>query len=290
MIHVQGSRLSYTRRGFGGSPAAALDELIQPDGDSAATIEDVPMISIIICSADGAKLARVSAMYQRAMAGTDFELISITDARGLCEGYNRGVALSRGDVVIFSHDDVAIFCRDLPGRLFGHLQHCDLLGVAGTTRLCAGDWSRSGPPYLYGQIIDVDPIKRQVQATIFGAPTRRVDRIQALDGVFLCCRRELAEQVRFDEQTFAGFHMYDLDFSFRTHLAGHRVAVVNDLDLLHESRGTYDQAMARESDRFAQKHAASLAPLLSRRFTLIAVVAASVQEAAELLRPPHWDM
>lgn len=43
------------------------------------------------------------------------------DARSLCEGYNRGVAMSRGDVLIFSDDDIEIPTRDLCARLLRHI-------------------------------------------------------------------------------------------------------------------------------------------------------------------------
>ena len=99
------------------------------------------MISIVICSIDARKIAAVSEMYARLFAGHAHEIIHIPDARGLCEGYNRGFAQSRGELVIFSHDDVEFRAPDFAERLLGHMAHCDVAGVAGTDKLSGGDWS-----------------------------------------------------------------------------------------------------------------------------------------------------
>jgi hypothetical protein len=63
------------------------------------------MVSVVICSADPTSPEGAAALYQRALYGADVELVCIRDARGLCDGYNRGLARSRGVVVIFSHED-----------------------------------------------------------------------------------------------------------------------------------------------------------------------------------------
>jgi hypothetical protein len=38
----------------------------------------------------------------------DLEIIGIHDARSLADGYNRGIAQSRGEHIILSHDDIEI--------------------------------------------------------------------------------------------------------------------------------------------------------------------------------------
>src|SRR5256714_15625103 len=148
------------------------------------------MLSIIICSMDGEKFSRVSQMYERLLIGSAFEIIRIADARGLAQGYNRGIAQSRGDILIFSHDDLRILCENFRPRLMGHMDHCDLLGVAGTTLLCEARWFDSGPPYISGQVIHPGKEAGEFEAAIYGAPSRRIDGMQALDGVFLCCKRD----------------------------------------------------------------------------------------------------
>ncbi len=68
-------------------------------------------ITIIICSIDADKYARVTRNLSERLAGQAYEIIGIHDARSLAEGYNRGVRRSRGDLLIFSHDDSRSFRR-----------------------------------------------------------------------------------------------------------------------------------------------------------------------------------
>src|SRR6185503_11081924 len=90
--------------------------------------------------------------------------------------------------------------------------------------------------------------------TVFGLQGSAAGTVQALDGVFLAARREVLERIRFDEGTFDGWHLYDLDFSFSAHLAGFRIAVCQDICLIHDSLGTYRADWQRYVDRFEDKH------------------------------------
>ena len=62
---------------------------------------------------------------------------------------------------------------------------------------------------------------------------------QALDGVMIGCHRHAAEQLRWDEQTFDGWHGYDVDFTYRAFLAGFNIAVLGFLPLIHYSTATF---------------------------------------------------
>src|SRR5882724_172154 len=110
------------------------------------------MISVIICSIHNDRFAAVAKNYSDLLKHEPHEIIRISDARSLCEGYNRGIAASRGDILIFSHDDIEILTADFASRLKEHLANFDLIGVAGTSRLLRGGWQDAGPPYIFGQV------------------------------------------------------------------------------------------------------------------------------------------
>src|SRR5690242_11134753 len=129
------------------------------------------MISIVICSIDRRKLEGVMRMFGGVMKLGSYEVIAITDARSMCEGYNRGLARARGEQVIFCHDDVEIISADFQEKLLGYLETYDVIGVAGTTRLVSGLWSAAGPPDIYGQIVHGDANGALV-VSIFSAPAR----------------------------------------------------------------------------------------------------------------------
>ena len=215
------------------------------------------MISVIICSIDPDKFAAVSDTYARRIGAEPYEIVGIHDAKSLCEGYNRGLRRAKGDLCVFSHDDVELLSDDLGAALKRHLEHWDVIGVAGTTRMCAMGWANSGLRYARGVVTHRVPEGYEIQ--FLGAPEVVNGGIQGLDGVFFAARREVAERVGFDETTFDGWHGYDTDFSFRCHLAGYRLAVCLDIRLIHFSEGTVDEAWLHYARRFQEKHAAHLA-------------------------------
>ncbi|MBS4095591.1 MAG: glycosyltransferase [Sulfuricella sp.] len=217
-----------------------------------------PRISVIVCSIDEAKLEKVHANYAERLEGEDWEFIAIRDARSLSEGYNRGLAQSNGELLIFSHDDIEILSPDFRHKLKCYLNACDLLGVAGTRRLIGPSWVKAGWPWLHGQVTHPERDSGAFKICLYGVTTPLQPDIQALDGLFLACRREVAEQVGFDEATFDGFHFYDLDFSFSAFQAGFRLGVANDMAIVHYSEGNYDAAWERYAERFLSKHGAAL--------------------------------
>ena len=210
------------------------------------------VLSVIVCSIDPRKQQAIRGEYQRAI-GEPHEFILIDDARSLCEGYNRGFAQSCGEIVVFSHDDIEIHSRQLGALLGEALKKLDLLGVAGTSRLAGAWWHAAGRPYLHGRIIH--NVKGRRQLDYFGPPS---DRLVALDGVFFAARRAVCAALPFDEVTFDGFHLYDLDFSHRAFLSGFKVGIL-DIDVTHYSEGSFDsQEWRRYAQRFLAKHRRSI--------------------------------
>jgi len=236
--------------------------LAQARADMAAGVPPPPLfavpdstakISVIICSITPSKLERVTANYRRLLAGVPHEIIPIHDAQSLCEGHNRGARQARGDILVFSHDDVEILSEDFAAQLLLAMQRHDLVGVAGTDKLLGAAWMFAGWPHLHGQI-GMPGAAGGITVTAYELHGRYGERMQALDGVFLAARREAVEAIGFDQQTFDGWHLYDLDFSFRAHQAGYRCATVNDLLMVHQSAGNPGEAWRRYAQRFLDKH------------------------------------
>jgi glycosyl transferase family 2 len=240
-----------------------------------------PEVSIIVCSIDADKFARASANYRALFGGHAIEIVGIHDARSLAEGYARGIARSRGARLILSHDDIEILTLDLATRLDHHLAAFDLVGIAGTTRVVGGKWAAAGDPYVFTLVTSPDPEAGGFVTMMLGGGPLVVPGIAALDGVFMAMRREVATAIPFDAETFDGFHLYDLDFSFRAHRGGFRLAVCRDIVLIHESTGTYDAAWEDYRRRFEAKHRDALASVANPKTgARAAFKAASPEEVA----------
>lgn len=217
-----------------------------------------PMISVIICSIDEARFEQVSAQYHRLLEAVPHEIIGIHDATSLCQGYNRGFGMSRGEILVFSHDDVQILTPDFAARLVASLAGHDLVGVVGSAYLSGATWFGSGWPHLRGQVgVPADSGTGTV-ANFFGLYGTFAEGVQAMDGFFLAARRSLCLKLPFDEKTFDGWHLYDIDFSFSAHLKGFRCAVANDQVMIHHSRGKFGDKWDFYRNRFLEKYEGQL--------------------------------
>ncbi|MFA7242403.1 MAG: glycosyltransferase [Sulfuricellaceae bacterium] len=249
------------------------------------------MISIICCSIDSSRAEAIKKHYQALLGQYPHEIIAIRDARSLAEAYNRGIKQAQGDIVIFSHDDIEFLDPETwLVRLRSHLAKFDLIGVAGTTKLITAAWAAAGPPYTFGQVGELDGGVSPFRVLICGVPSPTVPNIQALDGVFLAATRDVVQKLLFDEQAFDGFHCYDIDFSYSAFRAGFRLAVANDLPILHASMGIFDKKWELYGKRFLEKHHHHLPPSAGRPFQHSIVGAQTKQEVLEILNAPqtHW--
>jgi len=221
-----------------------------------------PDFSIITCSIDEAKYQAFLESAQPVF-GKSGEFIRINDAKSLNEGYERGLDLAQAENIILCHDDIELVNPELPEILMDDLSHFDLVGVAGTTRLISGNWTSAGYPYLHGHIIHRKPGGESCSYLQYGCGRDEwiVGEMQALDGVFIACKRTVLEDVGFDSKRFNGFHLYDLDLTFSAFLKGYRLAVDHRIQLMHFSGGVFDRTWKKYALRFNRKHGRSFDPV-----------------------------
>lgn len=212
----------------------------------------LPLFSVVVCSINPQKFLRLKQNIESLIPENHLEIIGITDARNMGEGYNRGARQAAGDILIFCHDDIELLTPDTCYRLADRLDKYDLLGVAGSTWLRDAKWSSAGLPYERGQVVHALADRPGFTYSVFGLDGVMSDGIQALDGLFLAMRRNFWADNPFDEG-YDGFHLYDVDLSFRCYLAGHRVGVCNDILIEHRSLGRYDESWKYAADRFAAR-------------------------------------
>ena len=240
------------RRLVGAARALAERPGERDNAAAAAATADDRSVSAVVCSIDPQKAKRIREHYQTLFSGRRFEIIQIDDARSLSEGYNRGFAKTSGDIVIFSHDDIEIASSDFAARLLRHLSMHDIVGIAGTSHLTGVNWNSAGWPWVHGCVAHRQHDGNGFFFHCFGPPPSRA--VQAVDGLFIATKREVCESIQFDAATFDGFHLYDLDFSYRAYLAGLRIAVPWDILLIHASSGRLDAAWEKYAQKFLAKH------------------------------------
>lgn len=215
--------------------------------------------SVIICSIEAIKFARVSECYTHLLSSYPHEIIGIHDARSLAEAYNRGIARASGDILIFSHDDILILDPAFAEKIAQRMEEYDLLGFVGTDKLITATWFGAGQPHLHGVVAHGKPGAPQLSLNVYGVHHWPVaGNIQAMDGFCMVTTRATAQAVGFDAQTFDGFHLYDLDFSYSAFLAGHRLGICCDIPIIHESTGNFGHQHLHFAERFVWKHIAQI--------------------------------
>ncbi len=214
-----------------------------------------PRLSFIICSINDERFDAICANIARCVTGISYEVVRARNAKSLTAAYNRGIEMSRGELLVFCHDDIEIMQADFGQRLLADFEQYDVFGVAGTSRMVDGYWGTAGQPLLFGQVLQKNEDKDKDGYTLymFDFHDKPMPQIQGLDGLFIAARREAAERIGFDQERFDGFHLYDADFSFRAHLAGLRVGVSRWILLFHQSHGDKNAEWQRGMDRFQEK-------------------------------------
>ncbi len=212
----------------------------------------IPFFTIVVCSINTQRFLRLKQNMEALIPANRLQIVRISDARSMSEGYNRGARQAIGDIVVFCHDDIEILTPDFAARIADRLEQFDLLGVAGSTWLRDANWMSAGLPYLRGQVVHALADRKGYTYSVYGLDGITSGGIQALDGLFLAMRRDFCDANRFDE-AYDSFHLYDIDLSFRCHLARDRVAVCNDVLVKHHSLGRYDASWKRAAETFGAR-------------------------------------
>ena len=217
------------------------------------------MISIIICSRDTAVLQQVSQSVQVTI-GVPYEIIAIDNSAGrygICEAYNLGAAQSQYDILCFMHEDIE-FRTDGWGKLVNHTLRDNSIGIVGVTGgrwllNAPGTWWSCGTKYLTSNIFDHSPSKGYSQHTYSNPEGKLLVDVAAVDGLWLCTRKEVWQKYPFDSKNFPGFHFYDVDFC-ATIIREYRICVTVEITVAHFSLGSYNDSWFTYADVFYQKH------------------------------------
>jgi|688.fasta_scaffold08806_14 GT2 family glycosyltransferase len=184
----------------------------------------------------------------------DFEIYEIVNngQKSLTQCYNEGLDNTKNNIVVFCHDDL-LLKEGWGKKIIKHFQNTDygILGMAGTTDMAeTGRWwedqskmvgivshSHQGKTWenRYSENFGDDIIETVI-----------------LDGLFFVAHKDRIKK-RFDE-SFKGFHLYDVDFTFNNHLNGVKVGVMFDIKITHKSIGMTNEEWEKNREQFVQKY------------------------------------
>ena len=232
--------------------AAAAQVRGQPAGSRPASLPiSLGRVAIGMCSIDGVRERSAVASLARALQGSQCSFTVVHDATSLASAYNGILDAADADVVILCHDDIEVISGPMGQALAAALAAADIVGVAGARQVRGPAVLWAGHPHVHGWV--TYPREGALDAAPLSFEHGVIPGMQALDGVFLALGRN-AQRLRFDPQAFDGFHFYDLDFTYRAHLAGMRLAVSTDIRLVHRSEGDFGDAWRRQAAAFQRKY------------------------------------
>lgn len=205
------------------------------------------MISIIICN----KKTSLNPGLEdniRDTIGVDYEIISIDNSHGqysIFQAYNEGVTRAKGDILCFMHDDILFRSKGwgiMVAEAFASDDHIGALGVAGGHFMpdCPCSWSTCKTTSFHVWQTNPDGTATEYGCTDHTDGKHLVE-VASLDGLWMCLRHSLFNKIRFDDNTFSGFHCYDSDICMQVLAAGYSVNVTFDIDIEHRSNGACNQ-------------------------------------------------
>jgi GT2 family glycosyltransferase len=203
------------------------------------------MISLITCSR-GSSIPAALRENISATIGIEHEVVVIDNSNNqytIFEAYNEGVRKSQYPFLLFMHDDIMYHTANWGQRLLDHFRDPGIgaVGIAGTPYLSymPGGWWSNGMGHLYLLQSDRNQAEPEMQH-VFPAGSSS-EPVVVLDGVWFCIRKELFQTIRFDTETYKGFHFYDADISLQVFFAGYKLIAINDILIHHLSKGVLDK-------------------------------------------------
>lgn len=216
------------------------------------------MISIIICSTKS-DISDVLKENIQETVGVPYELVVIDNSKGeysIFEAYNIGVERAKYPYICFIHEDIMFRSLDwgtILCKVFDDDDSIGLIGVVGTymlPKLPQGWWYGAA----VGSVVQSDRSKTmKKEPYVIEYEHIALNDAVACDGLFLSIPKRLFSSIKFDTETYNGFHCYDLDICMQVLDFGCRVVVVENVIIEHFSRGIYSKSLLSNLLQFNKK-------------------------------------
>ena len=217
------------------------------------------MLSIIVISNRQKLFEQLCVNIKNTVIGA-YEVIHQKEIeKGIACAYNNGAEKAQYNYLCFVHDDVLFHTKGWDEKLIEHLQDekTGVIGVMGGRYKSAFGVSWNDGPvemHRYNALNGANGGNH-----LFYNPSGvNKDEVICLDGAFLCTSKKTWQQHPFDEQTFGGFHFYDLDICLQAYHGGKKNYIIYDVLIEHFSGGKMDAIFLKEYLLFSEKWKSSL--------------------------------
>lgn len=181
----------------------------------------------------------------------------------LTEIYNRALEEASSDIIVFCHDDIIFETKNWGEKIIKHFhknQEYAILGVAGTDHMINGKWWEIRNA-MHGTVKHTDG-KKVWENKYSKSYGNQLKEMVALDGLLLAVNRPKLS-TKFDE-TFKGFHFYDISFCYENHIKGSKLGLMSNIKLIHKSVGGTNKEWEDNKLIFESKHSEDLPTNLNK--------------------------
>lgn len=187
----------------------------------------------------------------------DFEIIEKINKgeKSLTKVYNEILREAKNDIVILCHDDIYFDKKYWGKRIIDHFNKPEgytILGLAGTRYLPKnGKWWEITAE-MVGSVNHENNGKKW-KSEYSKSTGSVISEVVLIDGLFMAINKKNPSLVEFDE-TFDGFHFYDISFCFDNFINGNKIGVVSDIEVTHRSIGITNDEWEKNRLIFAEKN------------------------------------
>lgn len=225
------------------------------------------MISVIICSVNKDFANQVKSNIEDTI-GVQWETIIIDNTINpapITKVYNAGAAKAKYDTLCFVHEDVLFKTQNWGLKIleyFNQNKKLGLIGVGGSkykSKTPSG-WFCGLPKLDCCSISHLDRAGNKELLLMNPDQGKRIQQVVTVDGVFMCCPKNVWLETKFNEVLLTDFHLYDIDFSIRVS-EKYESAVTFEIDILHIVKGNHYGDKWLESTLLWHKHFNKRLPL-----------------------------
>lgn len=221
------------------------------------------MITMIICSINPERCNKLLENISKTI-GVEYETIVFDNRNeqwGLCRVYNHCAAKAKFPYLCFIHEDVHINTDNWGKKIIETIEKipdCGVVGFAGGTHAGKNisSWSAgqrranvcdgfNGKNHSY--------LRLNYKTHHYANPyAEEFSKVLFIDGLFQLVKKTIWEEIKYDEDTFSGFHFYDLDFSFAVS-EKYNNYVLLCFDVFHDSPGNINSEYVKNIFAFQSK-------------------------------------
>ncbi len=188
------------------------------------------MFSVVICSRKTDIPAELRNNVENTI-GCEYELVVIDNSgndSSIFQAYNEGVKHSKGEILCFVHEDVLFRSKDWGATIekqFNNDEQIGVIGFAGTHFLPDTPMYWYSSPFVSQRNLNNDKgvVEEHFHEDWFNG--EELIEAVAVDGFCFFARKSLFGRISFDDKTYKGFHLYDMDICMQVIEAGYRVCV-----------------------------------------------------------------